>query len=264
MTTPPPPPQSLDEPVSLPPYTPARWPRRLGIAAALSWLASLLWVRLEIGGAEVFLLLFVLALAAALAGVIAGIVALFKRRVRVWAGMILSLVLLFGTFLFVGTNLAADANGGLPIHDISTDLADPPSFQAVRALRLDFANPLDRKTPENLAELQRAHYPDIETLRLDDHPGRVFEAAREAAAAEGIRIAAADPARGTIEGTAITPLMGFRDDIVIRIREDGDGALVDLRSVSRLGRSDLGANAARIRRLLHAIQAQIADQPGRR
>lgn len=144
------------------------------------------------------------------------------------------------------------------IHDITTDLDNPPQFDAVVALRGEGTNPLDRAEPENLAELQRQAYPDIATIEVGAQPGKVFEAALETARAEGWDIVAFNPEAGLIEATATTRVMNFRDDVAIRVVEREGGAAVDIRSVSRVGISDLGANANRIRTFRDALKKKLA------
>lgn len=145
------------------------------------------------------------------------------------------------------------------IHDITTDLDNPPAFEAAAAARGDSTNPLDRAEPADLAEQQRLAYPDIVTLEVSEHPGKVFEAALRTAKATGWEIIAADPAKGMIEAVATTPVMNFQDDVAIRITETATGTAVDMRSVSRVGQSDLGANANRIRTYFHALKRNLAD-----
>ena len=145
------------------------------------------------------------------------------------------------------------------IHDITTDLDNPPAFKAALPVRGEGANPLDRTEPADLAEQQRAAYPDIVTLELNQHPGKVFEAALRAAKASGWEIISADPASGMIEAVATTPVMAFKDDVAIRITEMETGTAVDMRSVSRVGMSDLGANANRIRSYFHTLKNHLAD-----
>lgn len=144
------------------------------------------------------------------------------------------------------------------IHDITTDLENPPSFEAAVAARGENSNPLDRAAPD-LADLQRLAYPDLATLNVSEHPGKVFEAALETAKEQGWEILAADPARGTIEATATTRVMNFKDDVAIRVTETETGAAVDIRSVSRVGESDLGANANRIRTFRDALKGNLAE-----
>jgi hypothetical protein len=143
-----------------------------------------------------------------------------------------------------------------PIHDISTDLTDPPAFVAVLPLRFDAANPIIHGGTELAtirATMQRRAYPDIVPLMLAD----TFESgyARALAAAKRMQwdIVAADAQSGRIEATATTFWFGFKDDIVIRVTSIGGASRVDVRSVSRVGKSDVGANAARIRAYLASL-----------
>ena len=142
-----------------------------------------------------------------------------------------------------------------PIHDITTDVSDPPQFVAVLPLREDAPNPSEYGG-ESVAEQQKAAYPDIDTQSFSESPRTVFDAALAAAKDMGWEIVASAPGAGRIEATATTTWFGFKDDVVIRIRDDRAGTLVDVRSVSRVGRSDVGANAERIR----AFQARLAGR----
>ncbi|HEY4343143.1 MAG TPA: DUF1499 domain-containing protein [Parvibaculum sp.] len=145
-----------------------------------------------------------------------------------------------------------------PIHDITTDLSNPPQFVAVVPLRATSPNPLDRAAPADLAALQAKAYPDLAPLKLQEQPGKVFDAARDVAHDMGWEIVAATPETGLIEATATTSLLRFKDDIVVRVVEpDAGTVVVDVRSVSRVGMSDLGTNAARIRAYLSALKAKL-------
>jgi uncharacterized protein (DUF1499 family) len=140
-----------------------------------------------------------------------------------------------------------------PIHDISTDLENPPAFAALVPLRADAPNPLNR-TPDVNTQ-QRQGYPDLAPLTLPEPSGQVFARAQQTAQRLGWEIVKADPATGLIEATDTTRWFGFVDDVVVRITPWGTGTRVDLRSVSRVGRSDIGTNAERIRNFLAALQA---------
>lgn len=133
------------------------------------------------------------------------------------------------------------------IHDITTDTADPPQFVAVVPLRADASNPVEYPGEET-AEQQRAGYPDLRPLELNQPANRTFEQALQASRNLGWEIVAADAADGRIEATDTTLWFGFKDDIVIRVAETASGSRLDIRSKSRVGRSDVGANAARIRK----------------
>jgi uncharacterized protein (DUF1499 family) len=132
------------------------------------------------------------------------------------------------------------------IHDISTDTERPPEFVAVAPLRADAPNPVAYAGEETAAQ-QREGYPDIRPLALDLAPREAFDRALAAARDQGWEIVAAVPEEGRIEATATTFWFGFKDDVVIRIEPEGAGSRLDIRSKSRVGRSDVGANAARIR-----------------
>jgi uncharacterized protein (DUF1499 family) len=139
------------------------------------------------------------------------------------------------------------------IHDISTDTDDPPAFVDVLPLRQGARNPVDYK-PETAAEQKRG-YPDIAPLRLALPTAQAFERAERAARAMGWQIVAARPEALRIEATATTLMFGFKDDVVIRVRAQGQGSVVDVRSLSRIGGSDIGANAARVRAFLGKLAA---------
>ena len=141
-----------------------------------------------------------------------------------------------------------------PIHDVTTDLADPPSFRAAVRARGRRANPAgERIDPRTLPAHQRA-YPDLKPLIVPQPPEEAFARAVEVAREMGWEILAENRQEGLIEATATTPWFGFRDDVVIRVRPDPGGSRIDVRSTSRVGRGDLGANAARIRRFLRAME----------
>jgi hypothetical protein len=133
-----------------------------------------------------------------------------------------------------------------PIHDITTDTNDPPAFVAIAPLRAEAPNPAAYPGPE-VAALQREAYPDIRPLVLDEPLPAAFDRALAAAAAEGWEIVATDVAAGRIEATDRTFWFGFQDDVVIRLTANADRTIVDVRSKSRVGQGDAGANAARVR-----------------
>jgi uncharacterized protein (DUF1499 family) len=148
-----------------------------------------------------------------------------------------------------------------PIHDISTDLDDPPRFVAVLPRRQGAPNGAEHGGAEVAAQ-QRAGYPDLAPARFDAPPDRVLARAVEVARSLGWEIVAVAPAEGRLEATDRTRWLAFRDDVVVRVRPEGAGARVDVRSLSRVGRSDLGANARRIRGYLDALRAALAAGSG--
>jgi len=134
-----------------------------------------------------------------------------------------------------------------PIHDISTDLDDRIEFTpdvAAASANKD-AQGQDRTMVD---EMQKSGYPDLAPIQLALPPDQAFAKARAVAEAmPGWQVTNADLESGRIEATATSRLFHFVDDIVIRVRPDAGGSRIDLRSRSRVGQSDLGANAARIR-----------------
>lgn len=138
------------------------------------------------------------------------------------------------------------------IHDVTTDLANPPAFVAVVPLRKDARNPVEYK-PQT-ADEQKKGYPDLVPLKLDLRFPDAFQRAEHAARAMGWDIVAVVPAEGRIEATDTTLLFGFKDDVVIRIRPQDAGSVVDVRSLSRIGGSDFGTNAKRVRAYLQRLR----------
>jgi len=157
------------------------------------------------------------------------------------------------------------------IYDISTDPIDPPQFDAIARLRPRDANPV---TYAGLytAEQQHAAYPDIEPDETTATPQDAYAAAMKVIAKRKWRVVDSRPPQGPlprvidarasqagtvrdgiIEAVARTPILGFRDDVVLRIRPTVDGARIDVRSASRYGRHDLGTNAKRVRGLIDDI-----------
>ena len=142
------------------------------------------------------------------------------------------------------------------IHDISTDTGNPPVFVALAALRATVPNGVDYGGP-SIAAAQHDGYPDITSLTLAAPPEDALAQCLSAARALGWEVVATSQKDLRIEATDTTPFFAFKDDIIIRITPSGPASRVDLRSVSRVGHSDLGTNARRIRefyRLLARMQ----------
>ncbi|MEM7610363.1 MAG: DUF1499 domain-containing protein [Pseudomonadota bacterium] len=142
------------------------------------------------------------------------------------------------------------------IHDITTDTADPPAFEALASARANAANPL-AYAGEEAAEAQRTAYPDLATQTFAGVSiAQAVSAAETAAKAMGF-----DPVivtGGTVEATDTTFWYGYKDDVVVRVRDSAGTAVIDIRSKSRVGKSDLGTNAARIRNLQAAIAGELS------
>jgi hypothetical protein len=172
------------------------------------------------------------------------------------------------------------------IYDITTDPIDPPRFDAIARLRPRDANPI---TYAGLytAELQHNAYSDIEPDETDVSPQEAYDAAMKVITKRRWRVVDARPPQGTlpplpapgtkprqvdtrpspaapsvrdgiIEAVARTPILGFRDDVVVRVRATSDGSRIDVRSASRYGRNDLGTNASRVRNLIDDIDDVLA------
>ena len=147
---------------------------------------------------------------------------------------------------------------GVPmIHDITTDTENPPEFVSILPLRKDASNPAEYGGPE-IAAKQHAAYPDIRPLTVGISPARAYEAALATAGRMNWRIVEGNPSERRIEAVATTRWFGFKDDVVIRISPaENGGSVLDIRSVSRVGSSDLGTNARRIRTFLKAFSKTV-------
>jgi uncharacterized protein (DUF1499 family) len=179
--------------------------------------------------------------------------AIYSYRGRRWTGTIVSVMALIIALTAVAIPLAWQRRAqSLPsIHDITTDLDNPPAFQAILAMRADAPNRLER-TPQ-LSLLQREGYPDLAPITLPTAPAATFDRALAVAQSNGWEIVTADKSSGRIEATDTTRWFGFTDDIVIRLTPWGAGTRVDVRSTARTGAGDLGRNASRIRRFLDEL-----------
>ncbi len=207
-------------------------------------------------GFQLLMIAFGAALLALLGGFVVGWWAKRKGRVAArplrWAGMALGGALAVWLFSFAYTARSVPA-----IHDISTDLADPPQFRmlAVRADNLDQIPGEDDPEMKGMNPLQRwaaihgKAYGDIRSVRIAMPVAEVIAKAERLAKVRGWEIAVSDPIEGRLEATETTRFFRFKDDVVIRVRptEDGTGSIVDMRSISRVGISDLGVNAKRVR-----------------
>ncbi len=181
------------------------------------------------------------------------LIALLLPRVR--EGRVLALVVALAIGLGVAYfpwHWLQEARRVPAINDISTDTENPPVLVTLIPLRAGVSVPATYPGRET-AEKQHRAYPDIGPLDLPLAPPAAFARALEAAKEMGWRIEAADARAGRIEATATTPWFGFRDDVVIRVAPTSKGTRIDVRSVSRVGKSDLGTNAKRIRAYLEQL-----------
>jgi hypothetical protein len=179
----------------------------------------------------------------------------------------LAVALMFSAYLL---QLVATARSVPAIHDATTNLEDPPAFTAlsVRADNLD--NVPDEGQPE-LARLDpesrwkaihRRAYGDLRTLRLPAGVAETTDRAASLARSRGWEIARVDRSAGIVEATATSRFFRFKDDVVVRIRPDpqrSGSSIVDIRSISRVGGSDVGVNAKRIRGFLRDLTIDAAE-----
>ena len=146
------------------------------------------------------------------------------------------------------------AGADLPaIHDITTDIENPPAFVAIAPLRADAPNPIEYDGPE-VGQRQRQAYPDLQPVLLNMPMDRAYQRALDAAESQGWEMVDANPADGRIEATDRTFWFGFYDDVVIRLTPVDGRTVVDARSKSRVGGHDFGANANRLRAFLEDVQ----------
>jgi hypothetical protein len=187
-------------------------------------------------------------------------------RKKRWAGMLAGLIYAgwVGTFLMAALTVPA-------IHDISTDLADPPTFRtlSLRADNLDAVPGMDDEDMKGMTPQQRwvvihqKKYGDIRSVRINESVPTVIAKAERLAEARGWDVAVSLPDEGRLEATETSALFRFRDDIVLRVKptDTGEGSIVDMRSVSRVGVSDLGVNAKRVRSFLADLSGTVTSVP---
>lgn len=193
--------------------------------------------------------------AGALAALVGGVLMFVQRAV--FPGLVSLVVAAAAIGMAAGPVQMRQTAGEVPfIHDVTTDTDDPPLFVAILPLRADAPNPPEYDREQ--AEAQRGYY-DLAPVLIERPAAEVFGIARSALEAEGLRIVGASPREGRLEAVATTRWFGFKDDVVVRVRDaNGIAAIVDVRSKSRVGGSDLGANAARIEAILARIEAAAA------
>ena len=147
------------------------------------------------------------------------------------------------------------------LYDVTTDMRNPPQFIAILPLRdkAGARNPAGYAGPE-LAALQAKAYPDIRPLIVPAPVRAAFDAALALAVEKGWDIVAVAPQEGRIEATATTFWYRFRDDVVLRLIAADGQTRIDMRSASRIGKNDVGANAARIRAFLSDLERRLAPE----
>ena len=245
----------------------AIWARRCAFFSLTATILSIVIVRSGILELEPALATF----GAALVFAVLGIVLAFGAFIVVWKDGIDGIGYAFaaigiGVVLLAYPGYLGYSATKLPmINDITTDPIDPPRFDVLARLR-----PRDTVAYAGLyvAEQQRRAYPDIEPLSVSVPPKTAYDAAMTIILKHKWRVVGDRPPQpgrrdGQIEAVARTAIMGFREDVSLRIRPEDDGARIDVRSASRFGRHDFGSNASRIRGLLEEIDARATAEDKR-
>jgi uncharacterized protein (DUF1499 family) len=214
--------------------------RLAGILGVVLFALGPMTVQLGMASAFTGFRVFLIGLLAGLIALVLGVVGLVKTRAATGRpGRASALTgLLLGLVPVVCVAVVSAPSRGLPaINDITTDPADPPAF----------ANPGRSYPGEEFAAAQRAAYPDLAPIPVASAPDAAYAASLDAARGLGWEIVREDAVAGVIEATQTSAVFRFVDDVVIRVRPDAAGSKIDVRSKSRDGRGDMGANAARIR-----------------
>ena len=249
----------------------AIWARRIAAFAFVATVLAVIIVRSGLLEIQPALVTF----AGALAIAVVALLVSFAAFAVIWMEGLAGMGAALAAMLISLALLAYPAYLGLKayrlpwIYDITTDPIDPPRYEALARLRPRDANPI---TYAGLyaAEQQRTAYPDIGPLGTNATAQAAYDAVLAVVNRRRWRVVDARPPQagrreGRIEAVARTPIMGFRDDVVIRIRAEPDGARIDARSSSRYGTFDFGTNAARLRSLINdieeAIRAQKPERP---
>ena len=173
-----------------------------------------------------------------------------EGRTAGWLGLASGMLMLTATFAAIAA--AGDGLGSPPINDITTDLDDPPSFASAADVP-DFEG-RDMSYPADFVEVVRSYYSNLAPIKTSQDPTSAYEKAIATTQSLGWEIVNQDPENLTIDARETSLVFKFVDDIVIRVAPDGPNAVVDLRSKSRDGRGDLGANAARIVEFTRAFE----------
>lgn len=240
----------------------ARWSQRIAIFSAQVAIISLVLHRFDFLGAKAATNLLGLG---ALGGLFACVLAV-AALVRIWGqgllgggraatGAVIGLALMAGPMLYLPDLLTRPK-----INDITTDAQQPPRFEKVAARRGEGANSV-AYAGDSIYEKQAEAYPDIRPMVLERSSEEAFDLAREAVVRLNWEIVDARKPEGAspghIEAVARTLVMGYADDIVIRVAAISNEARIDVRSASRFGEHDFGANAKRIRRLFKEVKAGL-------
>jgi uncharacterized protein (DUF1499 family) len=228
--------------------------RAVGIAAAVLFVAVPLAAQLGMETSREMFLVFLVGVLLGLVALVLGLVGILRTRAssgREGRGRAL-LGTLIGAAIVGVILLATGGSRSVPaINDITTDPGDPPQY--VAALELPANRGRDMSYPKDFEAQQREGYPDLAPIQVGSPPAATLDRVAALVGEFGWELTGRDDAGGRIEARDTSRMFRFVDDIVVRVRPSGGGSIVDVRSKSRVGRGDMGANAARIRRLRDAL-----------
>lgn len=251
----------------------ANWARALALFSLVAAVGSVVIIRFGFLEIRPALATFLGALGLAglsILAAMAGFAAIWHYGTRGTARILLALLIDAAILAYPGY-LAWQYRRLPAIHDITTDPIDPPRFEQLAKLRTgDGANPATYAGLYS-AEQQHSAYPDIEPVSMDVPPAKAFDEVLKLVQRRKWTIIDERPPQpprniGRIEAVARTPIMGFREDVAIRVMPDVEGARVDIRSASRYFEHDLGTNAARVTKLIDDLNdmADAAAKPSRK
>ncbi len=241
----------------------ARWSSRIAVFSASLVVVGVVLHRLTSFPTHVAVNLFAVGAAGAGLAILAGLIAL----AQIWHrghggagkaafGIVLPLLMLAWPLTFVPAFMK------LPrIYDVTTDTAAPPRFIALAKVRSGEANPA-AYPGERFAQEQQNAYPDLRTYVLDRGVEEAYELVEEIVRKLKWKVAASEPPTvkplkgGVLEATDMTPVIGFPDDVIVRVEGSATRSRIDVRSASRFGVADLGQNATRVRRFLAELQSR--------
>ncbi|MFK8029809.1 MAG: DUF1499 domain-containing protein [Gammaproteobacteria bacterium] len=229
-----------------------RWAARFGWLCLLLVPLSVASVHFGLLPFEIGLSVFALACLLALVILLVLVIALLIPRLGTQRKVNLKAMLPAVVPALLLVVLMGSAGDAPVIHDVTTDTEEPPEFVMGIAQRGEESNTLAIK-PDYI-EQQKVHYPELKTLKSSLSVSEAFALASSVATELDWEIYNSDPDAGLIEASSTSFWFRFVDDIVIRIRPDGEGSAIDLRSVSRVGKGDMGVNAKRINAFLSAFQ----------
>lgn len=244
------------------PVAASTWAARIAIFAAALLISAGLLHRfaglMTPAALNMFLLAFALAALSSVLALIAFVIVWRTARDGLTGGLVA--LAISGAILAWPAAYAPTALGTEPLNDITTDIDAPPDFLTAKEKR-----PMGARSVEypgaDAAALQGQRYPDIQPLVIDRAPAEAFELAGQALRKLQMEIVAEQPPEqgrpGQLEAVDRTLILGFRDDVAIRVVRLRRGARIDIRSASRWGEHDFGRNAARVRQILNELVERL-------